>query len=69
MLLLIYAFTGFENASLPAGEVVNPRRSMPFAILIGMVIVTTLYLLIQAVSIGTLTNLGLYGTALGRSRK
>jgi amino acid transporter len=58
VLLLIYAFTGFENASVPAGEIVNPRRNMPFAILVGLAIVTLLYLLIQAVSIGTLPGLG-----------
>jgi amino acid transporter len=58
VLLLIYAFTGFENASVPAGEIVNPRRNMPFAILIGIAIVTAFYLLIQAVCIGTLPNLG-----------
>lgn len=58
VLLLVYAFTGFENASVPAGEIVNPRRSVPFAFLVAMAIVTTVYLLIQAVSIGTLTNLG-----------
>jgi basic amino acid/polyamine antiporter, APA family len=34
VLLLLYAFTGFENASVPAGEIVNPRRNLPFAILI-----------------------------------
>jgi amino acid transporter len=58
VLLIVYAFTGFENAGVPAGEIVNPRRSMPFAILLGLVIVTILYVLIQAVSIGTLPTLG-----------
>lgn len=58
VLLLIYAFTGFENASVPGGEIVNPRRNMPFAILIGIAIVTAFYLLIQTVCIGTLPNLG-----------
>jgi APA family basic amino acid/polyamine antiporter len=58
VLLLIYAFTGFENAGVPAGEIVNPRRTLPIAILVAMVIVAAIYLLIQAVSIGTLSNLG-----------
>lgn len=58
VLLLVYAFTGFENAGVPAGEVVNPRRNLPFAILISMVIVAVIYILIQTVSIGTLPNLG-----------
>lgn len=58
VLLLVYAFTGFENGSVPAGEIVNPRRNVPFAILIGIAIVTAVYLLVQVVSIGTLPNLG-----------
>jgi amino acid transporter len=58
VLLSIYAFTGFENGSVPAGEIVNPRRMMPIAILIAIAIVTVVYVLIQAVSIGTLPNLG-----------
>ena len=58
VLLLVYAFTGFENASVPAGEVLNPRRNMPAAILMGLVMVTFIYVLIQAVSIGTLPGLG-----------
>ena len=58
VLLLVYAFTGFENASVPAGEVVNPRRNLPFALLTGLGIVTVVYLLIQTVSIGTMRDLG-----------
>ncbi len=58
VLLLVYAFTGFENATVPTGEIVNPRRNLPLAILIAITIITAIYLLIQAVSIGTLPNLG-----------
>jgi len=58
VLLLIYAFTGFENAGVPAGEIVNPRRNLPIAILVAIAIVAVIYILIQAVSIGTLPNLG-----------
>ena len=58
VLLLVYAFTGFENASVPAGEIENPRRNLPIAILVAMGIVTAVYLLIQVVCIGTLPGLG-----------
>lgn len=58
VLLLVYAFTGFENASVPAGEMINPRRSLPFATLVGVAIVTVTYVMIQVVAIGTLPNLG-----------
>lgn len=58
VLLLIYAFTGFENAGVPAGEIANPRRMLPIAILVAIAFVAVVYILIQAVSIGTLPNLG-----------
>ena len=58
VLLLVYAFTGFENAGVPAGEIVNPRRTLPIAILVAMAIVAMVYILVQAVCIGTLPNLG-----------
>ena len=58
VLLLIYAFTGFENASVPAGEIINPRRTLPKAILIAMALVTFVYILIQVVCVGTLPTLG-----------
>ncbi|MGH9958860.1 MAG: APC family permease, partial [Pyrinomonadaceae bacterium] len=57
VLLLIYAFTGFENAGTPAGEIVNPRRNLPLAILIAMALVAAVYILIQVVCIGTLPTL------------
>jgi APA family basic amino acid/polyamine antiporter len=57
VLLLIYAFSGFENAGVPAGEILNPRRTLPIAILVAIAIVALIYLLIQTVSIGTLPNL------------
>jgi basic amino acid/polyamine antiporter, APA family len=57
VLLLIYAFTGFENAGTPAGEIVNPRRNLPLAILIAMAVVAVVYILIQVVCIGTLPTL------------
>jgi amino acid transporter len=56
-MLLVYAFTGFEMAVIPAGEVRNPERNLPAALLIGMAIVVTFYVLIQVVCIGTLPGL------------
>lgn len=57
MLLLVFAFTGFETATVPTGEVREPRRNLPFAILIAMAVIVPLYLLVQAVCIGTLPQL------------
>lgn len=57
VLLLIYAFVGFEAAVIPAGETKDPEKNVPFAILVGLGVVAVLYLLIQIVSIGTLPGL------------
>jgi amino acid transporter len=57
VLLLVYAFTGFEMATIPAGEVRDPQRSLPRALLIAILVVATLYILIQLVCVGTLPGL------------
>ena len=57
VLLLIYAFVGFEAAVIPAGETKDPEKNVPFAILTALGIVAVLYILIQIVSIGTLPGL------------
>ncbi len=57
VLMLIYAFTGFEMAVIPAGEVRNPQRNLPLAILTAIGVVALLYILIQIVCIGTLPEL------------
>lgn len=54
VLLLIYAFVGFEASVIPAGEMRDPQRNVPFALLLALVIITALYILIQVVSIGVL---------------
>jgi len=57
VLLLLYAFVGFENTVVTAGETKNPEKNVPFAILVGMLVVATLYILIQTVSVGTLPGI------------
>jgi APA family basic amino acid/polyamine antiporter len=57
VLLLVFAFTGFETAVIPAGEARDPQRHLPFAMLTGTAIVVVLYVSIQAVCIGTLPEL------------
>jgi amino acid transporter len=57
VMLLVYAFTGFEMAVIPAGEVRDPGRDVPRALLIGMTVVVAVYVGIQAVCIGTLPDL------------
>ncbi len=57
VLLLIYAFTGFEMATIPAGEVREPEKHLPKALLSALLVVATLYILIQIVCVGTLPEL------------
>src|SRR5438045_4346981 len=57
VLLLLYAFTGFEMAVIPAGEINIPKRDLPRALLIAMAVIATTYILIQIVCVGTLPEL------------
>jgi amino acid transporter len=57
VLLLIYAFTGFEMAAIPAGEVKDPKKNLPHALLIAIGVVALLYILVQVVCVGTFPEL------------
>jgi amino acid transporter len=57
VLLLIYAFSGFEIAAIPGGEVRDPRKDLPRALLVAIAVVAVVYFLIQLVTIGTLPEL------------
>jgi amino acid transporter len=57
-LLLLFAYAGFENTAAAAGEFKNPRRDVPFALLVEIGIVTLLYVAVQWVALGTLPDLG-----------
>jgi amino acid transporter len=65
VMLSVYAFTGFEMAVIPAGEVRNPQRNLPAALLTGMATVVVFYVLIQVVCIGTLPGLATSRRPLG----
>jgi APA family basic amino acid/polyamine antiporter len=57
ILLAAFAFVGFDGTTVLAGEVRDPRRSVPFAIVVSVACVIVLYTLIQIVCVGTLPNL------------
>ncbi len=57
VLLLIFAFGGFESVLVNSGEIKNPRKNLPFALIVGFIFITLFYCLIQLVSIGTLPGL------------
>ena len=54
----LFACTGFEDVPVPAGETVDPRRSIGLAMLVSVVGATVLYALVQIVAMGNLPTLG-----------
>jgi amino acid transporter len=49
-LLLVFAFGGFETASIPTEEMVSPRRHLPVALVASLVFTTVVYASIQLVA-------------------
>ncbi|MCP4660960.1 MAG: amino acid permease [bacterium] len=68
-LLLLFAYAGFENTPAPAGEYKNPRRDVPFALLVHVGIVTFLYVTVQWIALGTVPDLGASETPLADSAR
>ncbi len=58
VLVLFYAFSGFEMGVIPSGEYRDPGRDLPRAILTGLAVVLVFYMLIQLVAVGTFPGLG-----------
>lgn len=56
LLLLVFAYGGFETALAPMSEAKDPRRDAPFALLIALVVCTTTYALIQWVVVAVLPD-------------
>lgn len=63
-LLMVYAFVGFESAVVPAGEAKNPQRDIPKALLLGLGMVTVLYMLVQWVCMVTVPTIASSTTPL-----
>lgn len=53
VLLIFYAFTGFESIATAAEDMDNPKRNLPISIVFTMILVSIVYFLIQFVCIGT----------------
>jgi amino acid transporter len=68
-LLLIFAFGGFENASVPGDESKDPRRHLPLALLAAIGLTAVLYVLIQIVALGTLPGLASDPTPLASAAR
>lgn len=55
--ILIYAFSGFEAVLINTGEIGQPQRVIPFALIVALGACVVLFLLIQIVCVGTLPQL------------
>jgi amino acid transporter len=51
---IVFAYSGFEQADQLAGEIKNPGRNLPLAIIIAVLIGTAIYTLLQVVMIGAM---------------
>lgn len=67
VLLLIFAFGGYEIVPVTAGETRDPRRTVPFALIMTIAIVTVVMTLAQVVALGTLPDLSRSKTPLADS--
>jgi len=52
LVLIFWAYVGFELGTLPASEVKNPKKTIPKAIITGIVIVVSFYLITNFVLFG-----------------
>ncbi len=61
-LLLIFVYGGYDVVPVPAGEAIDPRRHVPFALIATIVSVTAVMTLAQVVAQGVLPNLAAHST-------
>lgn len=57
ILLVIYAFVGWESAVIPAGETREPGRAMPLGLFGALAVVALLYVVIQIVCVAVVPDL------------
>ncbi len=50
--IVFFAYIGFDAVSTQAGEAINPKKDVPFAIVVSLVICTILYILVSLVLTG-----------------
>ena len=56
IVLLIFAYGGFEAALISAGEAKDPRRDIPFGLFVGLITCTLVYSVIQWAVVGILPD-------------
>ncbi|HUP43878.1 MAG TPA: APC family permease [Thermoanaerobaculia bacterium] len=56
-LFMLFAYAGFENLGVPAGEYRNPRRDLPFALLTGILAIAAIYVFAQLGAMSAIPDL------------
>ena len=56
ILLLVYAYGGFEGALFVGGESTNPKRDTPIALLLALGVIAVIYTAVQFVTVATLPD-------------
>ena len=49
---IFFAYVGFDAVSTQAGEAINPKKDVPFAIIVSLLVCTVLYILVSLVLTG-----------------
>lgn len=63
-LFMLFAYAGFENLAVPAGEYRNPRRHLPWALLVGILIIAAIYVLAQLGAMAAVPDLSASNTPI-----
>jgi amino acid transporter len=63
-LFMLFAYAGFENLGVPAGEFRNPQRDLPRSLLAGIVAIGAIYVLAQLGAMASLTDLSATDTPI-----
>jgi basic amino acid/polyamine antiporter, APA family len=53
LVLLLFAFCGWEGALIPSGEIEEPRRTIPFSLAVGLLGCAAIYALLQFITVAT----------------
>ena len=64
---IVFAYLGFEQADQLAGEIKNPQRNLPRAIILAVLIGVTIYVMLQVVFIGAIPHSLITGPRAGRA--
>jgi len=63
-LFMLFAYAGFENMGVPAGEFRNPRKELPRALLVGTLAIAAIYVLAQLGAMSALPDLSKTATPI-----